>query len=279
MTLPLRRLFLLTALPGLVAMSTQAQAQTRAQTLAQDYECVMDAARIIALSARTPGVLEEVLVEKGQRVAKGDVIARTDGSMERAALKILKTRAASTAAIEQQTARLAFAQAQLGRAEQLAKQNAQSVVKVEELRYEVSLATSQLQQAKADLASAQAEAERAEIAIENTNIRATVSGVITEVSLSAGEYVTADRHVAILAQTDPIHVDAFLPAEDFPNVRPGLPVVIRPELPLGSSIAGKVLSVDPLFDAASRTFGIRVALANADNAIIGGQRCTLMLGG
>jgi len=276
MPLPLRRLFLLTALPGLAALSPLS-AQTQAQ--AQDYECVMDAARIIALSARTPGVLEVVLVEKGQRVAKGDVIARTDGSMERAALKILKTRAASTAAIEQQTARLGFAQAQLHRAELLVKQNAQSLVKVEELRYEASLATSQLQQAKTDLASAQAEAERAEISIENTNIRATVAGVITEVSLSAGEYVTADRHVAILAQTDPIHVDAFLPAEDFPNVRPGLPVVIRPELPIGSSIAGTVLSVDPLFDTASRTFGIRVALANADNAIIGGQRCTLTLGG
>lgn len=272
MNLPLRRLFLLTALPGMVALSP-----LTAQ--AQDYECVMDAARIIALSARTPGVLEEVLVEKGQRVAKGDVIARTDGSMERAALKILQTRASSTAAVEQQTARLTFAQAQVDRAERLVKQNAQSVVKVEELRYEVSLATSQLQQAKADLASAQAEAERAEVAIENTNIRAPVAGVITEVSLSAGEYVTADRHVAVLAQTDPIHVDAFLPAEDFAKVRPGLPVLIRPELPVGTSIAGTVLSVDPLFDAASRTFGIRVALANADNAIIGGQRCTLTLGG
>jgi Tfp pilus assembly protein PilZ len=70
-----------------------------------------------------------------------------------------------------------------------------------------------------------------------------------------------------------------LPAEDFPLVKPGLAVVIHPELPAGSSLAGKVLSVDPLFDAASRTFGIRVALPNADNAIIGGQRCTLSLGG
>jgi RND family efflux transporter MFP subunit len=269
MSLSLRRLLVSAALPTLLALPAQAQ----------DYECVMDAARIISLSARTPGVLEEVLVTKGQRVAKGEVIARTDGSMERAALKILETRAASTATIEQQTVRLAFGQAQLDRAEQLAKQNAQSVVKVEELRYEVALATSQLQQAEADRASALAEAERAPIAIENTNIRAPVAGVITEVSLSAGEYVTADRHVAILAQTDPIHVDAFLPAEDFPKVSTGLPVTIHPELPAGSSITGKVLSVDPLFDAASRTFGIRVALSNADNAIIGGQRCTLSLGG
>ena len=270
MTMSFRRLILTTALPGLIVFAP-------VMAKAQDYECVMDAARIISLSARTPGVLEEVLVVKGQRVAKGDVIARTDGSMERAALKILQTRAASTAVIDQQQARLDFAQAQVDRAEQLAKQNAQSAVKVEELRYELALATTQLQQAKADRASALAEAERAEIAVENTNIRAPVAGVITETSLSAGEYATADRHVAVLAQTDPIHVDAFLPAEDFPKVRPGQPVVIHPELPAGSSIPGTILSVDPLFDAASRTFGIRVALPNADNAIIGGQRCQLTL--
>ena len=246
---------------------------------AMEYDCVMDAARIISLSAKTPGVLEEVLVVKGQRVAKGDVIARTDGSMERAALKILQARAASTAVIDQQKARLDFAKAQLDRAEQLAKQNAQSAVKVEELRYDLALATTQLQQAEADRESALAEAERAEIAVENTNIRAPVAGVITEVSLSAGEYMTADRHVAILAQTDPIHVDAFLPAEEFTQVHPGLPVVIHPELPAGSTIKGTILSVDPLFDAASRTFGIRVALPNADNAIVGGQRCQLALGG
>ena len=262
-----------------LCLSTALIALTPVAGLAQDYDCVMDAARIISLSARTPGVLEEVLVEKGQRVAKGDVIARTDGSMERAAQKILQTRAASTAVIDQQKARLDFAKAQLDRAEQLAKQNAQSAVKVEELRYELALAATQLQQAEADRASALAEAARAEIAVENTNIRAPVAGVITEVSLSAGEYMTADRHVAILAQTDPIHVDAFLPAEEFTKVRPGLPVVIHPELPAGSSIEGTILSVDPLFDAASRTFGIRVALPNADNAIVGGQRCQLTLGG
>jgi RND family efflux transporter MFP subunit len=270
LTLAARRLILGSALPCLMAVGP-AFAQEA------DYECVMDAARIISLSARTPGVLDEVLVTKGQRVAKGEVVARTDSSMERAALRILQTRAATTAAIESQQARLDYAQAQLDRAEQLQKQNAQSQVKVEEMRYEVALARTQLQQAEADRASAKAEAERAEVAVENTNIRAPVAGVITEVSLSSGEYVTADRHVVVLAQTDPIHVDAFLPAEDFGRVTVGMPVEIRPELPAGTVLEGKVLAVDALFDAASRTFGIRVALPNADNAIIGGQRCRLAL--
>lgn len=241
------------------------------------FDCVMDAARIIELSARTPGVIDSVAVEKGQRVAQGDVIARIDSTMEQAALHILEARAASTAAIDAQTARVAFVQAQLARAETLERQNVQSQVKVEELRYELELASTQLRQAKADLAALQAEAERARIAVENTRVRAPVAGVVTEISLSAGEYATADRHVAILAQTDPIHVDAYLPAELYDSVRPGTAVRIRTEHPAGAVIEAQVLSVDALFDPASRTFGLRVALPNPDNRIVAGQRCRIEL--
>lgn len=242
-----------------------------------DFDCVMDAARIVQLSPRTPGVIDTVEVEKGQRVAKGDVIARIDSTMERAALKILEARVASTAVIDAQTARLAFAKAQFDRAVALQKQDAQSPAKVEELRNDLALATSQLAQAQVDRAALQAEADRARIAVENTLIRATVPGVVSEISLSPGEYATADRHVAVLAQTDPIDVDAYLPGTLFDRVRVGAKVLIRPEYPAGTEIEAQVKSVDAMFDPASRTFGLRVELPNAKNEIIAGQRCRLEL--
>lgn len=241
------------------------------------YDCVMDAAKIVHLSARTAGVIASVEVVKGQHVDKGDVIARIDSSMERAALRVLEARSASTAAIDVQTARVAFAKAQLDRAITLERQNAQSQVKVEELQYEFHTATSQLRQAEADLAALKAETERARIAVDNTETRAPLAGVVTDTPLSAGEYATSDRPVAVLAQTDPIHVDAYLPAEMFDKVKPGTPVLIHPEQPAGTVIEAKVLSVDALFDAASRTFGLRVALPNAGNAIVAGQRCLIEL--
>lgn len=261
---------LLSALFLFLSLATGASAST-------GFECVMEAARVIELSSRTQGVIEEILVDKGQRVTKGDIIARTDATMETAALRILQARAASDAAIATQKARLDFASAQLARAEKLERQNAQSLVKVEELRYEVAIARSQLRQAESDRASALAEADRARIAVENTRIRAPFGGVVTDVTLSAGEYVTADRHVAVLVQTDPIHVDAFLPADLHDRVRPGDKVRIHPEIPQGAEIVAPILSVDTVLDPASRTFGIRVALPNVDERLVAGQRCTLDL--
>lgn len=263
------------ALSGLALLSLALPAQS--QTLPQSFDCVMDAARIIALSARSQGVIEEVLVQKGQRVARNDVIARTDSSLETAALRTLQARAASTAAIDQQKARVAFAQTQLTRAETLERQNAQSLAKVEELRYELSLASTQMALAEMEHNAAVAEADRARIAVENTLIRAPVAGVVTEITLSAGEFLSADRHVVVLAQTDPINVDAFLPAELYGQVRAGQTVQIHPEIPAGTAIKAQILSVDPVLDAASRTFGLRVALPNPADALIAGQRCTLDL--
>lgn len=243
--------------------------------LAEDFECVMDAAETVELSPRTPGVIDSVEVSKGQRVAKGDVIARIASGLETAALKVLEARASSTAVIDAQTARLAFAQAQLKRAETLERKNAQSAAKVEELQNDLALAKSQLQQAEVDRLALQAEVERAKIAVENTLIRATVPGVVTDVVLSPGEYTNAERPVAVLAQTDPIHVDAFLPATLFTSVHAGTQVHIRPEFADEAVITAQILSVDGILDPASRTFGIRIALPNPKNTIVAGQRCRL----
>lgn len=245
--------------------------------LAEDFECVMDAAETVELSPRTPGVIDSVEVSKGQHVAKGDVIARIASAMETAALKVLEARASSTAVIDAQTARLAFAQAQLKRAETLERKNAQSTAKVEELQNDLALANSQLQQAQVDRLALLAEVERARIAVENTLIRATVPGVVTEVVLSPGEYANAERPVAVLAQTDPIHVDAYLPATLFNDVHAGTKVRIRPEFADEAVITAPILSVDGILDPASRTFGIRIALPNPENTIVAGQRCRLEL--
>ncbi len=249
-----------------------ATSSLRAET---DFDCVMEAANIVELSPRTPGVISSVEVEKGQRVTKGEVIARIDSSMEDGALQILEARVGSTAAIDAQTARVTFTKAQLDRAQALVLRDAASPDKLESLKNDYALATSQLRQAQVDATALRAETERARVAVENTNIRAPVDGVVTEITLSAGEFATADRHVAVLAQIDPIYVDAYLPVTLYDSVHPGTAVRIHPEYPADSVIDAQIRMVDAMFDSASRTFGVRVSLPNADSHIVAGQRCRL----
>jgi RND family efflux transporter MFP subunit len=265
-TAALRRTLFTMGVLAVVASPLQAEA---------DFDCVMEAANIVELSPRTPGVIQSIEVEKGQRVTKGEVIARIDSSMESGTLQVLEARVGSTAAIDAQTARVTFSKAQLDRAQALVLREAQSPEKLEALENDYTLATSQLRQAQVDAMALRAETERARVAVENTNIRAPVDGVVTELTLSAGEFATADRHVAVLAQTDPIYVDAYFPVALYDSVHPGTPVRIHPEYPVGSVIVAEIRMVDAMFDSASRTFGVRISLPNADGHIVAGMRCRL----
>ena len=240
-----------------------------------EFDCVMEAANIAQLSPRTQGVINFIEVKKGQAVQKGDVIARIDYSMEEAVLQVLKARENSSAAIDAQSARVVLTKAQLDRAEALVQRNALSPDKLEPLKYDYALATSQLRQAQVDALALEAEIERARVALENTKILAPFDGVVTEITLSVGEYATADRHVVVVAQTDPIYVESYLPIAIYDSVHPGTVVKIHPDYPVGAVIDAEILMMDPVFDPSSRTFGVRIALPNPDGRIVAGQRCRL----
>ena len=64
-----------------------------------DFDCVMDPAADIHLGAATQGLLQEVLVSRGQTVTKGQIVARLWSDVETATLALLILRAESDAAI------------------------------------------------------------------------------------------------------------------------------------------------------------------------------------
>lgn len=241
------------------------------------FTCMMDPAEDVELAANSSGILSEVLIARGQRVSVDQKVAQTNSLLEAATLKILQTRASSTEQIKAQEARLNFVRAQLERVRQLVEQNAQSTVRLEELEYEYALAESQLQQAKNEHEALKAEVYRAQIALNNTEIRSPINGVVTEVLLSAGEYAGADRPIARIVQLDPLHIEAFLTIDLYSSVSVGQTVNILADPPINYAGTAEIIAIDPLFDSASRTFGIRAAIPNENNLLPAGHRCTLSI--
>jgi multidrug efflux pump subunit AcrA (membrane-fusion protein) len=79
--------------------------------------------------------------------------------------------------------------------------------------------------------------------------------------------------VFTLAQLDPLRVEVYLPVALHGRIRPGMAGEVMPELPEATPVAARVAVVDPVMDAASGTFGVRLALPNADRALPAGIRC------
>lgn len=243
----------------------------------ESFECIMDPAQLVRLSAVNPGVISAILVQRGDKVEAGQPVAQMNASLEQATISILEGRVESTAQIDAQEARVRFTEAQLERMQRLVDQSAQSAVRLEEMQYEHDIAQAQLTQAKNDRATLIAELQRAQAAYENTIIRSPVDGQVLNVTLSAGEHAGQDRHVMVIARLDPLHVEAFLPIRLYSEVYEGMNVTIFPDDPLGGSYSATISVIDNVFDTASRTFGVRAELENPDSTIPGGYRCKLEL--
>lgn len=71
-----------------------------ADILSKPHDCVIEPFVTTELGSSATGILEELLVDRGDRVTKGMVVARLRSDLEQATLDLAKTRAESTVVIE-----------------------------------------------------------------------------------------------------------------------------------------------------------------------------------
>lgn len=133
--------------------------------------------------------------------------------------------------------------------------------------------------ARAELSNrrlAELELSRAMAELQQRTVRSPITGVVVKRFLSPGEFV---NHAPIveLAQLDPLRVEVFAPVALLGQVRVGARAQVMPEAPVGGTYAARVTIVDRVLDAASGTFGVRLALANPGYRLPAGLRCKVRL--
>jgi RND family efflux transporter MFP subunit len=263
-------------LMAFLAVASPAFAQVSIKPALQ-FDCVMDPAALIHVSASAAGILDTVLVKRGDKVVKGQVVARVRSAVENATITILEARAGSSAAVDAQLTRVAFSKRRVERARQLVQEKAQSISQLEEYEYDYKAAQSLLDQALLEKKYAAAELARARIYLEQTNVLSPVDGYVVETTLKPGEYATGERHIMEIVQLDPLLIEAFLPVELYKATSVGQAVTVQPAPPIFGLYTTKISVIDRIFDPASRTFGVRAELTNPDGTLPAGHRCLLDL--
>ena len=217
-----------------------------------ELECLVEPHVLVNIGSSVDGVLDEVLVNRGDQVRRGQVVARLQSGVEAAAAKLSE-------------ARVEFGRRKLERSESLFEKQLISVQEKDELVTEVKLREEEL---KKD--------------VETLRLRTIVSpidGVVVERRMTPGEFIRTDKSVVLrLAQINPLNVEVIAPARLFKSVQVGMSgrVSLAPLFP--GSYQARVVVVDKLIDAASGTLGVRLQLANPDNKIPAGIKCSVVLG-
>ena len=249
--------------------------------LAQDLsglDCMIEPHSVANVSTREEGVLEEILVKRGDVVRKGQVVARLESTLEALSLELANARAEMQGEMESRQATLDYLLRQRKRINELFEDSAISFNEKDKAETDVRLAETELQLALDNHSLMQIERERAAQRLELRSIRSPVDGVIVEILLVPGESVDdRAREIMTIAEVDPLNVEVILPANLFGSVRLGMEAEITPLIPGGEIQFADVSVVDRTIDAASDTFGVQLQLENGNYEIPGGIRCTIDL--
>ena len=259
----------------LAAASAAAQPAPAVFGNGSEYDCLIEARQALDIRSPVEGVIDKVLVQRGASVRKGQTLALLSSGPERAALDLARSRATNEGEIKAAQARVDITKKKMERAEELVKKNFVSASARDEAEAEFRLATEQLRAARENRRLAELEVKRAEEMLAQREIRSPVTGVVVDVVLRPGELAASNQKDPImrLAEIDPLHVELILPVSAFGKIKPGQRATVVPEAPVGGSYSARVEVIDPTFDAASGTFGVRLLLPNPNRRIPAGLKC------
>jgi RND family efflux transporter MFP subunit len=256
--------------------SVAALAQTT-NPAARGLDCMIQPHQIVQVGSAAPGVIERILVERGDMVAKGQVLVQLQAGVERAQLAVARERALQSGEMKVASGSAELAQRELQRAKELREQNFVSETYLDKQRAEAQVAGGRTDQAQERRKLAQREVELAAAQLAQRSIAAPIAGVVVERFMSAGEFVD-QKPILRMASIDPLRVDVLVPAAAFGQIEPGMKGSVVPELLNKKEHVAVVRTVDRVIDAATNTFRVRLELPNPGGALPAGLRCKVDLG-
>lgn len=244
----------------------------------EGFDCIVTPSETIEVGSPVPGVLQQVLVDRADSVSAGEVIATLDARVEQANLEIARFRANSDTELKLREAAMEIDQRTQKRLSSLAAQKVASKQDRDRALRDAQLSMWRARQARDDLQLAELELARAQVALEQRVIRSPIDGVVMARLRHAGEYVD-DQPLVRVVKLDPLHVEAILPMQLFGRIEPGMTATVASEFSADRTHEARVSAIDPMGDASSGTFGVRLVMDNPDAAIPAGLKCRVQFEG
>jgi multidrug efflux pump subunit AcrA (membrane-fusion protein) len=128
----------------------------------------------------------------------------------------------------------------------------------------------QLEVAKRQVAEAEASRALAGQTYEDTTVRAPFSGVITGRYRKSGDFARRGDEILEITNLDVLEAEIQIPERYAPLVKTGLPVQLRAESQF-ETLLGEIVAVNQAIDIRTRTFLVKVRVANTDHRIKAGS--------
>jgi RND family efflux transporter MFP subunit len=205
------------------------------------------------VASEVSGLVEEVRFEEGQRVNHQQILVKLSSDI------LEKRIRAMVATHEQVLAELQEAGIDFQRKETLFKNQSISEQTYDENRFQVKRLEKQTE-------SLQAGVERLELELKKSLIRSPFNGLVVKRHVDRGEWLSEGGPVAMIAKDDVVDIIVNLPERLIRHVKIGINVKVT----VGEQkLSGKIITVVPKGDVATRTFPVKIRMPNTNSLIEG----------
>lgn len=207
----------------------------------------LKAANSAVVKAKVAAEIESLTVREGDPVQAGQVIGHLDSREVRFKLAQAREQAAST-------------KAQLDIAQRALDNNKALVDKGYISKNALDTSVSNTAGALANLQAARAAVDLAQKALDDTTLRAPISGFVSQRLAQPGERIAVDGRLVEIVDLSHIELEAALTPQDVAELKPGFPASLRVD-GIDTPVAAKVARISPAAQAGSRAVMVYLALA------------------
>ena len=219
----------------------------------------------VAVAPRTAGRLQDVFVRLGDRVTRGQRIAKIEDfeiveqvKQQEAAQEV------SAATIRQREADLQLALTNVERSRNLFQRQLlpKQTLDDNEARYQAAVA--QIDLAKAQSTQSRARLDELRINLANTVIISPVNGFVAKREVDPGAFVSQQAPVVDVVDISRVRLVVNVVERDLKELQAGDGAKVEVDAYPGETFQGRIARVAPVLDPATRTAPIEIEIANAD---------------
>lgn len=235
------------------------------------------ARRRATVSAQITGTLTAVLIEEGDRVSKGQVLARLDDSGYKAYLAAAKAQADSAhAQVAQYRSQLQQGVHDAARLQSLVGRGLVSKQSAEQAQTEVDSLRAQLNAQRLQAKAADAQTAVAQVNYDYCVVRAPFSGVVITKDAQVGEIISplsagggfTRTGVGTIVDMNSLEVDVDVNEAYIGRVKPDMPAEAVLDAYPDWNIPAHVIAIVPTADRGKATIKVRVALEKKDARVV-----------
>ena len=217
----------------------------------------------VAVAPRTAGRLQDMYVRLGDRVSRGQRMAKIeDFEIVEQVKQAEAAQEVSLATIRQREADLQLAKTNVERSRNLFERQLlpKQTLDDNEARYQAGVA--QLDLARAQNNQSKARLDELRINLANTVITSPVNGFVARRSVDPGAFVSQNVPVADVVDISVVRLVANVVEKDLNQLESGNATRVQVDAYPGETFTGRIARVSPVLDPATRTAPIEIEIAN-----------------